>query len=367
MAASMTEWWRQLTIVVQTSPVTSNPSTEVLSAMFASFGLVPGLPRASKIVQLDGPQTQLAQDRVDAYDEFEQRVRKLAAQHTDFASTHVYRSKSFLFAAHNLKVAIDHVVTPFMLVLQHDFVLVRPFDTAGLLRTMARNQAIKHVRLNARANVAQGFDGYIANYTGDSDVPLTRTCGWSDGAHVASASYYRTFCIPLNARDHGHGRRKFMEESLHYRMQRNGSPGGCWELKRNATQPLAELNWPNDFDDYGTYLYGHASPRDGNYMRHRSLRGDQPQWGLGGGRNRDQPPRKAKGQGKGPGAGGGGRGSGRWARGGRGGPRGGATVRSRRGPAGVSGLRPAPQDSLFAEARADLHRLRGRERDRRRR
>jgi len=53
-----------------------------------------------------------------------------------------------------------------MLVLQHDFILVRPFDAAGLLRTMAAYPAVKHVRLNARANIATGFDGYIANHTG---------------------------------------------------------------------------------------------------------------------------------------------------------------------------------------------------------
>jgi hypothetical protein len=369
---SMSDWWRQLTIVVQTSPVTSNPSTKVLSAMFASFGLVPSLPLAPKIIQLDGPQDELPKDRVVAYNKFERRVRELAAQHADFANTRVYRSTAFLFAAHNLGAAINHVVTPFMLVLQHDFLLVRPFDPAGLLRTMARNPSIKHVRLNARANVARGFDGYIANYTGDTDVPLARTCGWSDSAHVASTSYYRSFCIPINAQDQGQGHRKFMEESLHYRMQRNGAPGGCWELKRNATRPGAELRWPIDFDDYGTYLYGHASPADGNYMSHKSLRGDQPQWGLGGGRTQDEPIGRGKGRGKGRGAGGEAEGSGserggwargRWGSGRRGGARGGARVRKRRGAAGEAGTRTAArQDSVppvtDIEAPADLHRRR---------
>ena len=40
------------------------------------------------------------------------------------------------------------VRTPYMLVQQHDYVLARPFDLRGLLRTMARNAAVKHVRLN---------------------------------------------------------------------------------------------------------------------------------------------------------------------------------------------------------------------------
>lgn len=131
-----------------------------------------------------------------------------------------------------------------------------------------------------RPNVARGFDGVIENYTGLSFVPLTRTCGWSDGPHVTTRAYYIDFVIPSNLADVGSGARKFMEESLHYRMQRNGSPGGCWELKKKAARGERPLRWPTDFDQYGTYLYGVASERDGSYMLHRSLRGNVPQWGL---------------------------------------------------------------------------------------
>mmetsp|Transcript_21951 Transcript_21951/g.64776 ORF Transcript_21951/g.64776 Transcript_21951/m.64776 type:complete len:184 (-) Transcript_21951:87-638(-) len=147
---------------------------------------------------------------------------------------------------------------------------------------MRRNAAIKQVRLNVRANIAKGFDGFIANYSGDSSVPLTRTCGWSDAAHVVPTRYYLDFCIPINEADSFGGKRKFMEESMHYRMQRNFMPGGCWELKRNASLGGRPTEWPDDFDKYGTYLYGVASPSDGNYMAHRTLRGRaEPQWGLG--------------------------------------------------------------------------------------
>ena len=94
----------------------------------------------------------------------------------------------------------------------------------------------------------------------------------------------------MNRGDHYGGMRKFMEESVHYRMQRNGvfNPPGCWALKKCRVEnpahpgcsPAARL-WPADFDVFGTYLYGTASPYDGNYVQHRSQRGDAPQWGLG--------------------------------------------------------------------------------------
>ena len=116
--STMVGWWSNLTIVVPTSPVPSNPSTDTIRAVFASFALVKGLPRARKLVQFDGPQRQLAPRRVQDYDAFEARVRELASQHADFAHTAIYRSRTFLFAAHNLAAAVRNVNTTFMLVLQ---------------------------------------------------------------------------------------------------------------------------------------------------------------------------------------------------------------------------------------------------------
>lgn len=110
------EWWRQLTIVVPTSPVQSNPSTATLRAVFASFALVPELPRSAKLVQFDGPQRELSEQRIHDYGELERRVRSLAGRHPDFAATTVRRSSAFLFAAHNLAAAVEAVNTSFMLV-----------------------------------------------------------------------------------------------------------------------------------------------------------------------------------------------------------------------------------------------------------
>jgi len=284
-AASASDASQLLTVVVCSSPVPSNPQTATLQAVLRSLRRVVGLPRCQKVIQLDGPQRALPAPRVAAYAEFTRRVHALSASDADFAHSRVYASPKFLFASHNLAAAISHVNTSFLLSLQHDYELARPFDLLGLLHTMRLVPIVRHVRLNMRANApARGFDGVVANATDLPPavrVPLTRTCGWSDAPHVASTAYYRSFVIPKNLGDHNGGRRKFMEESVHYPMQRNGMAGGCWETrKRVASGQTAPIPWPAFFDDFGTYLYGVCTPTDGFYTLHHSLRGNVGQWGI---------------------------------------------------------------------------------------
>ena len=279
-SAATVDWvTTQLTIVVCSSPVPSNPETRTLRAVFTSLALVPALTRCPKVLHFDGPQPALAEPRVRAYSEFKRRARGLATSDAAFAGTHIYASRKFLFAAHNLIAAVAQVNTSFFFSLQHDYQLARQFDLVGLLRTMVAVPVVRHVRLNMRGNApARGFDGVVDNATMPGLlVPLTRTCGWSDAPHIASVDYYRRFVIPQNLRDHNGGRRKFMEESVHYPMQRNGLAGGCWETKKKVRQGMLPVAWPSDFDMYGTYLYGVASRGDGFYTIHRSLRGDTPQ------------------------------------------------------------------------------------------
>ena len=204
---------RLLTVVVCSSPVPSNPQTDTLRAVFRSLRLAAGLAASPKIIHLDGPQPALPQERVANYAEFTRRVRRLSHDDADFAHTRIYASPTFLFSAHNLAAAISHVNTSFLLALQHDYVLARPFDAPNLLRTMLQlPERVKHVRLNMRPNwPAKGFDGVVANASGllgpRALVPLTRTCGWSDAPHVASTAYYRRFVIPKNLGDHRGGRK----------------------------------------------------------------------------------------------------------------------------------------------------------------
>lgn len=83
----MERWWDQLTIVIPSSPVPSNPSVTTLKAVFRSFANVPRLPEAQKLLHLDGIQPSLSPLRREAYIEFARRLGVLIATEPDFLHT----------------------------------------------------------------------------------------------------------------------------------------------------------------------------------------------------------------------------------------------------------------------------------------
>ena len=55
---------------------------------------------------------------------------------------------------------------------------------------------------------------------------------------------------------------------------------GCWATHQAVQKHQTPLPWPANFDQFGTYLYGYASPNDGDYTVHHTLRGGEGQWGI---------------------------------------------------------------------------------------
>jgi hypothetical protein len=153
-----------------------------------------------------------------------------------------------------LKSALQRVSTPYVLVHQHDDVIVKNFDLTGCMQSMTRNAGIKHIHFARYRNhgrhsgeMATSWDGPVdAVVHGGSDVPLTRCFGWSDYCHITSVEYLRTFVLPRC----GHG---FMETFLQPLLK---------DAMRGKN--LAEVEASHR--EFGTYLYGDLS--DGEYVRH---------------------------------------------------------------------------------------------------
>jgi hypothetical protein len=233
----------KLTIITTTSPIPSNPSTQMLKITQSSLFQIPALRGCKKIIVFDGvPYPQ--RYRALAYELYIRNVEKLTQENPLFFNTTLVINKEHKHLANSLKEAFKLVETPYVFVHQHDFSLIRPFDVVNLIRSMDENPNLKHIRLNRLYNFANYWDGDIDEVViGGSYAPLTRTFGWSDNDHFARTDYYRNFVFP--------------------KIEWNGPME--WFLHDPIKIRSEHLS-------YGTYIYGHLcempyiSHLDGKYF-----------------------------------------------------------------------------------------------------
>lgn len=187
----------KVTLITTTSPIPSNPSTNMLEETQATWiTKVPALRKVKKIIVFDGiplPQRY----RSLAYTQFILNCEQLAKEHPFFENTKLVVNRVHKHLANSLREAIMQVDTPYVLVHQHDFNLIRPFDFFNIVRSMDRNANLKMIRFNKFPNLPNHWDGKIDNYVeGGALVPLMRTFGWSDNDHFARTDYYTDFVLP---------------------------------------------------------------------------------------------------------------------------------------------------------------------------
>ena len=186
----------KLTIITTTSPIPSNPGTEMLKKTQESLFQVAALKECKKIIVFDGVPPQ-QRYRALAYELYIQNVERLVRENPIFSNTTLVVNREFKHLANSLREAMKLVDTPYVFVHQHDFVLTRPFDAINLIKSMDENVNLKFIRFNRFYNEPNWWDGPIDDYiAGGSYVPLLRTFGWSDNDHIARVDYYRDFVFP---------------------------------------------------------------------------------------------------------------------------------------------------------------------------
>jgi hypothetical protein len=228
----------KVTWITTTSPIPSNPSTELLEKVQESWiARIPALHHCKKIIVFDGvPHPQ--RYRALAYTGFIFNCEKLIAENPNFANTTLVINQEHKHLANSLREAIKQVDTPYVLIHQHDFVLIRSFDFFNLVRSMDMNSNLKMIRFNKFSNLPNHWDGPIDNFVdGGTLIPLMRTFGWSDNDHFARTDYYTDFVLPKVTWNGA------MEWFLHDQEK----------IKANHK-------------DYGCYLYGSA--QEGAYLYH---------------------------------------------------------------------------------------------------
>lgn len=224
-----------VTVIVTTSPVPSNPSTEMLQGVLRSLALVPGLQRAPRILVCDGytvvPPGQkprhkagkiLPEDAV-RYDGFIREVRAAMASATDgtesgtFAHLQVLELTEHHGFGFAVKRGLQEVSTTFVLVVQHDQEFVRGFDLPGVLRAMSSHpDHLKYVGLCS--STTQSYEHMVLSKYGlrvartlEFGVPFLPLIFFYDKPHVCSLRHYRDTVL---GPDSPVRRGDFIEETL---------------------------------------------------------------------------------------------------------------------------------------------------------
>eukprot|EP00300_Choanocystis_sp_HF-7_P024345 c2576_g1_i1.p1 GENE.c2576_g1_i1~~c2576_g1_i1.p1 ORF type:complete len:333 (+),score=67.10 c2576_g1_i1:27-1001(+) len=162
-----------LTIVVTTSPVDSHPNTSILEQTITSLSLIPCLcPNPAQsvartcrlVIVCDGcrvtddnkfRQGKVTSDKAADYDEYKRRLRELSAQDQGWlAGAEIVELKERMGFSFALKAGIEHVNTPYVMVVQHDRVFKQGFPLHQLLLIMSNHRdTLKFVSLPSSSTV----------------------------------------------------------------------------------------------------------------------------------------------------------------------------------------------------------------------
>lgn len=208
----------RLTVIITTSPVRRHPSTELIDEVLASRRLALGTSSCDIIIVCDGyrrrngdgiefTQPNYRQGIADAesamkYDAYKDVLRSRAvAAHGDAPSVQVLELDSRHGFGFAVRAALPLVKTPYILVMQHDRVVMREVDIPRVLAAMEGDPTrLKYVGLPTsttivhREHVLSKYGLRIEPFTIDAGglqvLPLVQ---WYDSMHLAQADYYRNF------------------------------------------------------------------------------------------------------------------------------------------------------------------------------
>lgn len=178
-----------ITVLVPTSPVPSNPSVDIIEETIASIRH--HLPTAEIIIMIDGVRDE-QQERKPAYQEY---VRRLLWK-CNFQWEHVV---PMLFATHHHQAAMTRealkaVKTPLILFVEHDTPLTpdHDIDFDGISNVILSKQA-DMVRFHFEAFIPEEHKYLMLDEVPKmvDGVPMVRTAQWSQRPHVASVEFYK--------------------------------------------------------------------------------------------------------------------------------------------------------------------------------
>ena len=185
----------------------SNPCTAMVEATIQSLSMVPLLQSAPVILVCDGctqidsqsPNNKEGKVSAEQAARYAEYIANLQRSSDDEGSqlTRVLvlpEHHGFGFA---VRAGLELVETAFVMIVQHDQMIVRCFDLPGVLRALTEHaEAVKYVGLCSQttqhySTVARGKLGVKLTRTTQYGAPMLPICFWYDKPHVCSTEHYR--------------------------------------------------------------------------------------------------------------------------------------------------------------------------------
>lgn len=237
-SASSYDPTRLVTILTATSPVPSHPSTRLIQRAAESLANYAELAGCRHLVICDGCPPQLSH-YTEQYQAYKLRLRTQVAAKLFPTSAEILELPHPVGLPGVIIQGCERITTPYVLVFEHDFEVIRSIDVRGILQTFAQSKAVQHIRLNKRANREAGFDFVLKPDVERRPVPLVRTSAWSANPHFAKMSYYREMVLPnITARPGG------------------GAPGFEEPLFAMLCADIRKVGFDRAQRKWGVFLYG---------------------------------------------------------------------------------------------------------------
>lgn len=206
----------QLSIVVTTSPIPSMPSTALLEALYKSLAMTPELRGCRRILVADGvgsvvpdcqasnyKKSRVKSSELDRYKQYLHAIKDLiAAGAQGFCGTELLALQEHVGFSLAVKAATDQITTPFIMVVQHDQMMLAPVDAARLLNAMAAHpDVLKYVALPSRTTTV-GYAQRVQQRYGieiqqlrvpELETPLLPLLMWYDKTHIVRRDHLLNF------------------------------------------------------------------------------------------------------------------------------------------------------------------------------
>jgi hypothetical protein len=180
----------KLTILIPTSPIPSNPSTEIIDGTIARLRAYPDLADCKIVIMADGVRGE-QEHRRPAYEEYKQAL----AHRGLHLEQCLMEFKEHSHQANMTAYALDFVTTPFVLFCEHDTFPVGDIPWRDFIRVMEAHPVdVKYIRLHLFDRMLPEHDYLMIDKEPRlvDGVPLMRTAQWSQRPHVAPTAYYRS-------------------------------------------------------------------------------------------------------------------------------------------------------------------------------